>query len=174
MAERFEQLLSTLGQDLYSFAHALIPDHLQAYQIGLDSISAHLLSLHELGPLEELQQKEISEEEAKVHAIQLFSRAYTLGMRRHQQLGSLSTTPDAELDQYRGFYSLSLSEKAALYLRHQTAFSLEDIAVISGQSKLDVVNHLNLGRQKLALGLVPGPTANKGRTYEGPERTPER
>jgi predicted DNA-binding protein (UPF0251 family) len=166
MPERLEQLLSKTSKDLYSFAHALIPDHLQAYQIGLDAISAHVLTLQDAGLLGDVKNRELSEAERHQHELQLFSKAYTLGLKRHQQLEPQPLAIEKELEEYREFYSLNFLEKTALYLKHKTNFSLEDIAVICGQSKLDLVNHLNLARQKLVL------STHEGRNYEGPQQRP--
>ena len=65
----------------------------------------------------------------------------------------------------RGFSGLVLPEGVALYLRHQTAFSLEEIGDIMGQDRPSLFSLLHSGRDKM--GLSPCPTPSQGECLYG-------
>ena len=129
---------------LFSFAHALLPDVLQAQQLVIDSIALLVT-----------ERKEWVEETAKIMAAQavatrstliqryLYRHIFLIGRTRAKQL--MTKAPP----EYARFYNLPITSRAVLFLHHQTAWSIDDIDDILSLERPVLFAHLQQARQQL-------------------------
>jgi hypothetical protein len=140
-----EKFIQNLSTELYSFAFILIPDDLQATQLMIDSVSSFLiLKKAMINRWSSFTEKEILENSTDIK-IHLYKSMYELSKKRYGQL-SMSFKDFVDNS---GFFSLEFDDKAALFLKERTAFPLDVIEFILGQTKNEVVAHLYSARQHL-------------------------
>lgn len=132
-----EKYLHSLSPKLYSFAYALIPDDLQAQQIVLDAYS--LLFIKNL---------DLDEKDSILSL--LLAHIYLLGKKRAVQLEGSVTTNSSQ------FYTLNVTERAVLFLRHHFDLDYSKIAPILDMSATQIGPIASYARGKImqALGMV--------------------
>lgn len=141
----FENFLSLISQDLYSYAYVLIPDDLQAGQLIFDSITAYLISRKDnLDTLFTSKSKDLSNELIPLKK-ELLKLVYDLAKKRFHQL-KLSIDIKENLE---GFYSLDFDEKSCLFLKDKAKYSVDDIATITNKSRNEVLANLYSARVKM-------------------------
>lgn len=139
--------LNRINSELFSFSFALIPDELQAHQVVVDSIC--VLMLRETSLIRELaDETERKREIKKLSNIRkfLYKNILKLGKKRfrHVEAGLNAGT------EFAPFFCLGLEDKAVLFLKHKTVFSLDDISWIFGKSRSEVIVRLNCARNSLS------------------------
>jgi hypothetical protein len=142
-----EKFIQNLSPDLYSFAYILIPEDLQASQLMIDTVAAFIIQKKSLiekwttTPEDSLYSQDI-----KIH---LYKSMYELSKKRYNQLRmSFKNIEDSS-----GFFSLEFDEKAVLYLKERTDFSLEFIEFILAKTKAEVLAFLYSARIKMVSNL---------------------
>ena len=76
----------------------------------------------------------------------LFRNIFVLGSKRNQHLKNSRQSLE---DKWQPYYSLSLSERAILYLKHHTQFDYDAIEEIVNLFRHELISTLITGRQKL-------------------------
>ena len=149
-------LIQPLIPKLYSMAHGLLPDDLQAEQLVIDSINAFLVRESSTVLKRELKATDKKE-------IQLLRRNYfksilrnlsDIGSRRSSQLKEqmlLQRPAD-----YEAFYSLEPKIRLALKLRFEANFSVDEIQDILEIPRYEVIEKLHNGRYLMIAGLNEG------------------
>ncbi|MBY0414349.1 MAG: hypothetical protein K2Q18_09295 [Bdellovibrionales bacterium] len=140
-----EKFIQNLSTDLYSFAFILIPDDLQATQLMIDAVSTFLIQKKSLIA----KWSSFNKEELLGHGhdikIHLYKSMYELSKKRYSQL-RLSFK---DFEENSGYFSLEFDDKAALFLKERTNFSVDVIEFILGQSHNEVIAHLYSARRHL-------------------------
>lgn len=138
--QELEEHFSKINKELYSFAYSLNPDELQAEQIVIDAIQALLLDKKDsIGDFLDCVSKMDME---KI----LFRNIFVLATKRNQNIKQSRLSVE---DKWQPYYSLSLSERAILYLKHHTSFDYDTIEEIVNLFRHELISTLITGRQKL-------------------------
>lgn len=152
----FFQLVQPLTPKLYKFAHALIPDDLQAEQLVIDGLNAFLLSEQK-----EISRREIDIEDKKDQ--QVLGRMYFKGILLH--MSSIGTRRSGQLleqmkvnipESFISFYSLDAKIRAAIYLRYEAQLSVNEIEDVLLIPRFEVIEKLHNGRFLLMNDLNKG------------------
>lgn len=150
-----EQYIQNLSTDLYSFAFILIPDDLQATQLMIDAVSAFMIQKKEfITSLTKKGESHLlaSTEDIKIH---LYKLMYDLSKKRYHQLRlSFKNVEDNS-----GFFSLEFDDKASLFLKERTDFSMDKIEFILSKSKTEVLAHLYSARIAMVAHMGSAQTA---------------
>jgi hypothetical protein len=148
--KEFETYLHHYHPELFSFAFSLVPDDLQAEQIVIDSVANVLVSEKDF--IQELLDQPFLVENSKRNNDELFKKllhaAYMLGEKRFYQIGDSLQTSEKKRS-FAAFYRLCVLDKAVLYLNYKLNFKAEDIAIVTGGSKLDVIPMLDAAKFEL-------------------------
>lgn len=140
-----EKFIQSLSHDLFSMAFVMIPDDLQASQLMIDSVQAFLIKKAPL--FEKWEQNSFSENEIRETCkMELLKTIYELSKKRYFQL-KMSLK---EMEDTKGFFSLDIDEKAALYLKEKAHCSLEQCEFILAKSRTELLAHLYSARVKMA------------------------
>lgn len=140
----FENYIDRFFDPLFSFAFAMIPDQLQASQICIDSISAFLVENKiVIRKFIEASDEQRSERSTEIQEI-LYSYAFNLSQKREGHLGHINQ------DNFKDFYELNIKERALLFLREKTSFSLNQIERIVGLRNYEIINLYELAKNKLS------------------------
>lgn len=152
-SDQLKSVVDNLLSKLYSFAHSIIPDELQAEQLIIDSYSIFLMKHKK--PLEQLELgKRKKDTRLRIHVRNYVYRSmleviFELGLKRSSQLNIESTT-----DQYKSFYSLTPTQRAILHLQEVLEFSPEETCRIVGVTKHEAIeqfyNAQNILRKAIA------------------------
>lgn len=121
--------LNSHMQPLYQFAYALVPNELAAEQLVLQAYQAYLLERKDLNETMELF---------------LFQRLYYLAQSKCHNI----RTPQLRTE-LAPFYSLESTQRAILFLKHKTQFSLDQMEKIVNLFRHEILSHLLIGREKL-------------------------
>lgn len=152
-------LIQPLIPKLYSMAHGLLPDDLQAEQLVIDSINAFLVRESSTVLKRELKTSDKKE-------IQFLRRNYyksilrnlsDIGSRRSLQLKEQMQMQRPE--NYEGFYSLEPKIRLALKLRFEANFTVDEIQDILEIPRYEVIEKLHNGRYLMVAGLNEGVNA---------------
>lgn len=152
----FFQLVQPLTPKLYRFAHAMIPDDLQAEQLVIDGFNAFLLNEQK-----EIMKKEIDLEDKK--DFQIIGRKYfkgilahiaSIGIRRSGQLSHQTRVGVPE--SYKSFFALEPRIRAATYLRYIAQLSVDEIEDVLQIPRFEVIEKLHNGRFLLLNDLNKG------------------
>ncbi|MBF0207355.1 MAG: hypothetical protein HQK53_10750, partial [Oligoflexia bacterium] len=148
----FEQYVSELIPELYSYAYALVPDDLQAEQVVIDAYT--VLSVHEKNLISaiiisssanKLNHQHNGDKEKLLLKEKIYAYIYTVGAKRFTQLdgsfnGTLNTTfkslhqnelkSDIKNDLKMGklFFELTCDERSILFLYKNRIFDLAGMA----------------------------------------------
>ena len=151
-------LIQPLIPKLYSMAHGLLPDDLQAEQLVIDSINGFLIK-----ESSSLLRRELKATDKK--EVQLLRRSYykmilknlsDLGSRRSFQLKEQMQLQMPE--SYEGFYALEPKIRLALKLRFEANFSVDEIQDILEIPRYEVIEKLHNGRYLMVSQLNEGVT----------------
>lgn len=116
--------LSQLNPQIFPFAYALIYDELQAQQLVIDAISYFITNsteqVEDYFATEEYRSKQLRLFEIKKNILGL---VYKIAQKRIDQLRSSLSFKDDE----GAFYSLSITQRAILFLKFKTNFEQTDI-----------------------------------------------
>lgn len=152
----FFALLQPLTPKLYSMAHALLPDDLEAEQLVIDSVCAFLIR----------ERAQILRRSIKMDAkkdVQLLRRNYfktilrhmsEIGVRRAHQLAEESRLEKPA--EYSAFYSLEPKVRFSLKLRYEAQFTSDEIEDILQIPRYEVIEKLHNGRFLLTSNLNAG------------------
>lgn len=144
--DELQKYIQNLSPELYSFAYVLIPDDLQASQLMIDCVQSFLVQKKSLvEKMGQAKNKILKNhlEDTKLHIMRII---YELARKRYHQLKiSLS-----DVENNANFFSLELHEKAMLYLKEKSQFSLEQIELITLSTRSEVLAHLYSARIKMA------------------------
>lgn len=152
----FFSLIQPLIPKLYSMAHGLLPDDLQAEQLVIDSINGFLVK-----ESSSLLKRELKINDKK--EIQLLRRSYyktilrnlsDIGSRRSFQLKEQMQMQRPE--NYAGFYALEPKIRLALKLRFEANFSVDEIQDILEIPRYEVIEKLHNGRYLMVSQLNEG------------------
>lgn len=152
----FFQLVQPLTPKLYRFAHALIPDDLQAEQLVVDGLNAFLLNEQK-----EIARREVNVEDKKDQ--QVLGRIYFKGILQH--MGSIGARRSGQLleqmkvsipENHTSFYSLEAKIRAAIYLRYEAQLSVDEIEDVLQIPRFEVIEKLHNGRFLLLNDLNKG------------------
>lgn len=155
--KEFNQYLQPLTEKLYSFAHALIPDDLQAEQLVIDSVNAYLLK----------EKKSILSRKAELKnnkALQLARRGILksllrymadIGCRRAHQLQNMKMVNASE---FTSFYNLEPESRMVLKLRYEAQFTVEEVEDIMQLARYQVIEKIHNGRFLIVNDLNKGVT----------------
>jgi hypothetical protein len=152
----FYSLIQPLIPKLYSMAHGLLPDDLQAEQLVIDSINAFLVK--ESSSLLKRGVKTTDKKE-----VQLLRRNYykmilknlsDIGARRSFQLKEQMQIETPE--NYGAFYALEPKIRLALKLRFEANFSVDEIQDILQIPRFEVIEKLHNGRYLMVSNLNEG------------------
>lgn len=151
-------LLQPLTSKLYSMAHSLLPDDLQAEQLVVDAINAFLIRERS-----HLLRKSVNSGERK--EVQLLRRTYFKGILRHMaEIGvrrSHQLTEQMRLsrpEEYESFFALEPKVRFALKLRYEAQFNIEEIEDILQMPRYEAIEKLHNGRFLLVSNLNGGVT----------------
>lgn len=139
-----EKFIQSLAPEIYSFAYALVPLDMQASQLMIDSVKTLMIKNFPL--IEKWKKAEdlrLEHEELGVR-IQIYKDVFELAKQRSLPL------EHQEVDENDEFYRLNFQERAALYLKEKTDFSLKHIEYIMDVNRIEVLAHLYSGRHSLA------------------------
>lgn len=140
----FELFIKNLIPDLYSFSYALIPDDLQASQVVLDSLGVIILEKKSL--IENLLVAKFDENQDKLKKdfeLYFYRILFQLTQKRLAQLrASLQESDSLDVP----FFTLSLDEKAILFLDEWTKFNIEELCFIFGKEKIELLTLLNISK----------------------------
>lgn len=155
----FFSLIQPLTPKLYSMAHGLLPDDLQAEQLVIDSINAFLVKESST-----LLKREVKPTDKK--EIQLLRRTYykqilknlsDIGARRSFQLKEQMQIQRPE--SYEAFYALEPKIRLALKLRFEANFSVDEIQDILEIPRYEVIEKLHNGRYLMVSQINEGVNA---------------
>lgn len=142
----FYQILRPLPETLYPMAYSLVPDDLQAEQLIIDSVNAYLLKEKKWilnQPVNLSHNKEV-QILRKAVLKNLLRYVVDIGARRSFQLSEqMKLVRPAE---YASFYSLDPKIRAALRLRYEYQFSVEEIEEMMEMPRHEVIEKLHNGR----------------------------
>ncbi|GAB4011108.1 MAG: hypothetical protein Fur0010_04900 [Bdellovibrio sp.] len=124
-----ESDLSTYMHQLYQFAYALVPNELACEQLVLQTYQAYLI-----------ERKETTEETS----LFLFQRMFYLAQSKCHNVRAPQLRPELV-----PFYSLESVQRAILFLKHKTNFSLDQMEKIVNLFRHEIMSHLLIGREKL-------------------------
>ena len=136
--KELETYLLNISPELYSFSYCLVPDDLQAQQLVIDAFSALLL---EEGP----ELVESSGEDLLVLLKKAYKFIYKQGPKRAQHI---KAGLDFE-EEHVGFYSLSIDDRALLFLREKTPFDNTDISDILRLQISDCLSRSHSSKERL-------------------------
>lgn len=152
----FYLIAQPLVPKLYRFAHALIPDDLQAEQLVIDGMNAFILN----------EQKKISNREVDVEDKKeqmVLGRMYFRGILQH--MASIGARRSGQLleqmkvsipENYTSFYSLESKIRAAIYLRYEAQLSVDEIEDVLQIPRFEVIEKIHNGRFLLLNDLNKG------------------
>jgi hypothetical protein len=142
------QVLETMMPKLYSFAHALVPDHQSCEKLIIDAF--HVFSIKEADVLEGLnyrwQDKKIFLQFKKDFFKMMLKHIYRIGRKSFYQ-----RYPTEEmLNGLPQFYAgLDVEARSILYLRHHLSLKYDDIAQVIEVEKFKVIQRLHFSRTQL-------------------------
>lgn len=113
-------------QEIYSFAYALIPDQLQAKQLVIDALCAGVT--------------ETSLENYLQDRLLYLKNLYKLSKRRFPQVQD-------SIEKTKGFWELSLNERAVLFLKYKYELDSESIGVVLSLDHSQVVSAMHQGKK---------------------------
>lgn len=145
-AKELETFLKNNNSDFYSFSFALISDDLQAQQIVVDA--AYRLTVEERELIFEfLSLKEDGAGESILFKLKkfFFQNVFNIARKRFEQL---KKTLNDEVKS-TSFSQLSINEKAILFLKYKTNWSMSDIEDILGKGHHQTIALLNRARHSL-------------------------
>lgn len=135
--EDIKQRITGFSNELYPFAHALIPEELQAQQLVIDGISflfadkdckTRLFDLLEVTEHEFVNKEFFDLKKVSIKVI------YALAKKRFTQLES-----GLDINQFGVFYRLGLSARAALFLKYKFGFDADEVSEIISLSRIEVM-----------------------------------
>jgi hypothetical protein len=152
--KEFSLILQPLTEKLYSFAHALIPDDLQAEQLVIDSVNAYLLKEIKTILARKAETSKKSQQLARRGILKSILRHMAnIGCRRSQQLASLSRERGSE---FTAFYNLEPEARMILKLRYETQFTVEEVEEIMQLARYQVIEKIHNGRFLIVADLTKG------------------
>ncbi len=154
--KEFYLLVQPLTEKLYRFAHAILPDDLQAEQLVVDSLNAYLIKEKKniLGRQINLQSKKEIQILRRIFFKGILRYMSDIGLRRAQQLGE-----QFKLDtptEFKAFYNLEPKARMVLKLRYEAQFSVEEIEEIVQIPRYQVIEKIHNGRFLIVTDLNQG------------------
>jgi DNA-directed RNA polymerase specialized sigma24 family protein len=143
--QEVQSILNPLIPKIYAFAFALVADELQAEQLVIDSFS--VFGIKDRDILEGLDRnwsdKNIYQQFKRDFFKTVLKNTYMLSQKRFGQLYQ-----DAEmLNKLPSFYQvLSLTSRAAIYLKQVEQLKVNDVAWILGLDKIEVIQKISEAR----------------------------
>ncbi len=152
--KEFAAVIQPLTEKLYSFAHALIPDDLQAEQLVIDSVNAYLLKDRKsiLAKKPETMKK-AQQLARRVILKNILRHMANIGCRRSLQLTNMRTVRATE---FTSFYNLEPEARMILKLRYETQFTMEEVEEIMQLARYQVIEKIHNGRFLIVSDLSKG------------------
>lgn len=146
-----------MTEKLFSFAHALIPDDLQAEQLVIDSVNAYLLKEKKsiLAKRAELTNKKSMQHARRVILKTVLRYMADIGCRRAHQLQSMRLVAASE---FTSFYNLEPEARMVLKLRYEAQFTVEEVEEIMQLARYQVIEKIHNGRFLIVTDLNKGVT----------------
>jgi hypothetical protein len=143
--KEFNQYLGPLAEKLYSFAHALVPDDLQAEQLVIDSVNAYLLKERKtlLNRKADLKNKKNIQLIRRSLMKSVLRHMADIGCRRAHQLMNMRMNRYSE---FTAFYNLEPEARMVLKLRYEAQFAVEEIEEIMQLARYQVIEKIHNGR----------------------------
>ena len=146
--QELESFLKKFSKKAYDLAYTLIPDDLQASQIVVDASTNFILTEMDWLHCAEVEGLNKAEEVTlkKDFYLALAREIYHLGVKRSSQL----PMSNYEIkDEYKEFYSLEGKSRTLLFLKYRENLSVEDMSVVTGLNRTEVMNALFQGTAHL-------------------------
>lgn len=140
--KNYEQSIKDFNPYLYSFAHVLIPDALQARQIVIDAFE----KLHLEGKLGEYL--ELNRPGKSKLKIALLKSAYELSIKRAQHLFN-GIEGSEEVKNFGEFYRLEFAERAIVWLKVRLKLDFSSIQEITDLDRYEVMTFIARARDSL-------------------------
>lgn len=156
--KEFNQYLQPLTEKLYSFAHALIPDDLQAEQLVIDSVNAYLIKEKKsiLARKQDLSNKKSVQLVRRQIMKSILRYMSDIGCRRAHQLHNMKMVSASE---FQAFYNLEPESRMVLKLRYQAQFTVEEVEEIMQLARFQVIEKIHNGRFLIVTDLNKGVSA---------------
>lgn len=142
--EDIKQRITGFSNELYPFAHALIPEELQAQQLVVDGIAflfadkeckLRLFDLLEVTEHEFVNKEFFDLKKVSIRVI------YALAKKRFSQLEA-----GLDVNQFGVFYRLGPSARAAMFLKYKFGLDADELGEILSLSKIEVMTLLHESR----------------------------
>ena len=155
--KEFSQYLQPLTEKLYSFAHSLIPDDLQAEQLVIDSVNAYLIKEKKniLARKAELTNKKSMQHVRRIILKSVLRYMADIGCRRAHQLHNMKMVNASE---FQAFYNLEPEARMVLKLRYEAQFTVEEVEEIMQLARYQVIEKIHNGRFLIVTDLNKGVT----------------
>lgn len=142
-----EKYIKTLAPEIYSFAYALIPLDIQASQLIVDAVNALMIKNYYI--VEKWKKAENLHFESETLDVKTHLYRNVFEIAKQRAFLRQQDKENMEIDGNDEFYQLNFNERAALYLKEKTDFSLKLIEFIMDVNRIEILAHLYSGRHHL-------------------------